>query len=451
MRKKRNTNRKQKTTLCIVGLFFLAQPALIRAEGNETNERFSAPDTSAGTASDIDEVQLREPLLTLETVLAYAQIHNPTIRAAQDRWVAAQERPAQTSALDDPMFTYEGFNIPENFDPTRTDNNILKLSQKLPFPGKRRLRGEIAGHEAEIAKEEVRMTEVTIRAEVKKAYYDLWQTHQNRLVYSRDKELMVQFAAIAEKKYAVGQAAQPDVLRAQIELTRLVTRITTETLKVEEVRARLNKLLSRPPEAPLGMPEGAPKPMMKQTLAELAELALQTRPEITARTVTIRRDTSALALAQKAYLPDFEVVAERFFNGGRKDGFGFIFSATIPLAYREKYDAGVAEARARLAAGKAELRTAHDSTLAEVKGALVRAQAAVELVNLFSQTHIPQSEQALASSRIGYQTGKVDFLSLIDSLRSVEQVHLEYLAAAVDFEKAYADLEQAVGRELPRI
>jgi len=348
------------------------------------------------------------------------------------------------------MFTYEGFNIPENFDLTRTDNNILKLSQKLPFPGKRRLRGEIATHEAAIAKEELRMAEVTIRAEVKKAYYDLWLVHQNLLIYSRDKELMAQFATIAEKKYAVGQASQPDVLRAQVELTRLINRVTTQTLKLGEVRALLNGLLSRSPEAPLGVPQDAPKPVVKQTLAELAELTLQTRPEIAARSVAINRDTAALALAQKAYFPDFEVYVERFFNGGGRAGVGVIFSATIPLAYRQKYDAGVAEARARLNAGKADLRAAQDTALAEVKSALVRAQTAVELVNLFAQTHIPQSEQALDSSRISYQTGKVDFLSLIDSLRVVEQVHVEHLAAATDFEKAYAELERAVGQELLR-
>ncbi len=348
------------------------------------------------------------------------------------------------------MFTYEGFNIPENFDLTRTDNNIFKLSQKLPFPGKRRLRGEIATHEVAIASEDVRRAQIMTRAEVKKAYYDLWQVHRNLLVYSREKDLAAQFATIAEKKYAVGQASQPDVLRAQVELTRLITRVMTQTLKLAEVRALLNGLLSRPPEAPLGVPDDAPKPLVRQTLAELTALTLHNRPEIAATTAAIARDTTTLALARKAYFPDFEVYVERFVNAGRRDGFGVVFSATIPLAYREKYDAGVAEASARLSASKADLRAAQDTALAEVKGALVRAQTAVELVNLFAQTHIPQAEQALASSRISYQTGKVDFLALTDSLRVVEQVHLEHIAAATDFEKAYADLEQAVGQELPR-
>ena len=268
--------------------------------------------------------------LPLDAVLTYAQGHNATIRAARARLRAAQERPAQVSALDDPTFTYEGFNIPENFDLTRTDNNILKLSQKLPFPGKRRLRGEVATYEAAIASEDVRRVEVMTRAEVKKAYYDLWQVHQNLLIYSREKELAAQFATIAEKKYAVGQVSQPDVLRAQVELTRLINRVTTQTLKLGEVRAMLNGLLSRPPEAPLGVPHDAPKPVVRQTLAQLTELTLNTRPEITANAAAIARDTATLALSRKAYFPDFEVYVERFFNGGRRDGVGVIFSATHP-------------------------------------------------------------------------------------------------------------------------
>src|SRR5262245_50266223 len=449
MRAIRRENRKVHLA---IGLFVMfVGPALALPAYGLTDEGNRPPALKMdGTGNTEEEASLLDAALQLDAVLVYAQEHNPTIRAAQSRLVAAQERPTQVSALEDPMFTYEGFNIPENFDLTRTDNNILKLSQKLPFPGKRRLRGEIAQHEAAGAKEEVRMAEVTTRAEVKKAYYDLWQVHQDLLIYSRDKELMAQFATIAEKKYAVGQVSQPDVLRAQVELTRLINRVTTETLRMGEVRAMLNGLLSRPPEAPLGVPQDAPNPVVGQTLAELAELTLKNRPEIAAKAVAIHRDTAALALAQKAYFPDFEVYAERFFNGGRKDGFGLIFSVTIPLAYRQKYDAGVAEARAQLNAGKADLRAAQDTALAQVKGALARAQTAATLVNLFTQTHIPQAEQTLDSSRISYQTGKIDFLSLIDSLRVVEQVHLEHLAATADFEKAYADLERAVGQALPR-
>lgn len=430
--------------VCISLVF--AHPQVSVANENTVSEVRSG----GTTRGNEDEAALLHEALPLDSVLTYALEHNPTISAARARQRAAHERPAQVSALDDPMFTYEGFNIPENFDLTRTDNNIFKLSQKLPFPGKRRLRGEIATHEVAIASEDVRRAQIMTRAEVKKAYYDLWQVQQNLLVYAREKELAAQFATIAEKKYAVGQVSQPDVLRAQVELTRLITRVTTQTLKLGEVRAMLNGLLSRPPEAPLGTPQDAPQPLVRQTLTELTALTLSSRPEIAATAAAIARDTAMLALSRKASFPDFEVYVERFVNAGRRDGFGVVFSATIPLAYREKYDAGIAEASARLSASKADLRAAQDAALAEVKSALVRAQTAVELITLFTHTHIPQAEQTLAAARIGYQTGTVDFLSLIDSLRVVEQVYLEHVAAAADFEKAYADVERAVGQELPR-
>src|SRR5215470_6514180 len=196
MGKRTESRRKSKKALCLVSMLFLVKPGLVcAAEGD------GRPSTLE-TISDTDDASLRGPSLKLEAVLAYAQEHNPTIQAAQARLRAAQERPAQVSALEDPMLTYEGFNTPENLDFTHTDNNILKLSQKFPFPGKRRLRGEIAEQEAEMAKEEARMAEATTRADVKKAYYNLWQVHQNLQIYSREKELMVQFAALAEKKYA---------------------------------------------------------------------------------------------------------------------------------------------------------------------------------------------------------------------------------------------------------
>jgi cobalt-zinc-cadmium efflux system outer membrane protein len=285
---------------------------------------------------------------------------------------------------------------------------------------------------------------------VKKAYYDLWQVQQNLRLYSRERELMTQFVAIAEKKYAVGRASQSDVLRAQVELTRLATKVTTETLKVDEAKALLNRLLSRSPNSPVGIPYDPPSPTLSQTFAELAVLTLHNQPDITIRQGKIARDTATLALAEKALLPDFEVYLERFVNSGRRDGFWIVVSTTIPLAFREKYDAVVAEARALLNASQAELRAAQNRAVAEVQQALARTQAAAALVTLLTHTHILQAEQALASSRIGYQSGTIDFLSLLDSLRVIEQVHREHIAATADFEKAHADLKRAVGQPLSR-
>lgn len=405
---------------------------------------------SGPVLAEKEETALSGEILKLESALAYAQEHNPAIRAAQSRLLAAQKVPTQASAYDDPMVMWDNWNAPESLRVDRAGNNIFRLSQRIPFPGKLRLKGEIAAKEAERRAEELRATEIDTTTQVKKAYYDLWLVYRNLQVYSRDKELVAQFARIAEQKYAVGQVSQPDVLRAQVELTRLINRVTTETLASAKARAQLNALLSRPPEALLGIPQNPPLPMVTYAMIDLEALALKNRPELIAQAKAIERETLTLALARKAYYPDFEVSVSRFVNFGQQDGFGFVFSATIPLAFKYKYDAGVEEAVANRQTEQSELRRLQDLALFEVKQALVEAQTALEQLNLFLYTHIPQAEQTLAASQIGYQTGVIDFLSLIDSVRAIEQVHLEHLMAATNFEKAWAGLEQAVGKELPR-
>ncbi|MGE0825890.1 MAG: TolC family protein [Candidatus Binatia bacterium] len=398
----------------------------------------------------VSENLLSQETISLDTILAYVAIHNPAIQTAQSRLRAAQQIPAQVSAYDDPRVMWDNWNTPENLRIDQAGNNIFRLSQKIPFPGKLSLQGQIAAKEAEQREAELRATESDVSAQVKKAYYDLWLTYQNVQVYRRDTELVAKFAHIAERKYAVGQVSQPDVLRAQVELTRLANRVTTETLALQKVRARLNALLSRPPEAPLGIPQDPPSAVVTYSMADLEPLTLKNRPELIAQTKAIEKEQITLALARKAYYPDFEFSVSRFVNFRQHDGFGFVVSATIPLAFRYKYDARVEEAVANQQAAQSELRRVQDLALFEVKQTLVAAQTALEQLKLFLHTHIPQAEQALASSQIGYQTGKVDFLSLIDSLRVVEQVHLEHLMATANFEKAWAELERAVGQPLPR-
>jgi len=412
------------------------------------DEKQSAPafgEDESGTAALVAKEGLG-----LAAVLAYARAHNPAIQAARQRLRAAQHVPVQVSAYDDPLVMWDNWNTPENLRIDQADNNIFRLSQKIPFPGKLRLKGAIAAKDAERVEAELKATELDTLAQVKKAYYDLWLVYQNLQVYSRDQELVAQFARIAEQKYAVGLVSQPDVLRAQVELTRLINRVTTETFALGKAQARLNALLSRPPEAPLGVPQDPPPAVVAYALADLETLAVQNRPELIGQTRAVERAHLALALARKAYYPDFEVSVSRFVNFARQDGFGLVVSASIPLVFQHKYDAGVEEAVANTQVAQSELRRLHDLVLFEVKQALVQAQTALEQLNLFLHTHIPQAEQALAASQIGYQTGTIDFLSLVDSVRTVEQVHLEHLLAAANFEKAWAELERAVGHELPR-
>lgn len=389
-------------------------------------------------------------VLRLSDLVAEVRERNPELQVARDRSRAMAAVPDQVSALDDPTLSYEAWNVPESLRIDRADNNIFRLSQKLPFPGKRRLAGDIAHHEAERSVHEVGSVELDVVTAVKLAYYDLWQAHERLAVLQREKDLLQRFAHIAEQKYGVGTASQVDVLRAQVELTHVINGLQTEPLAIEAAQAELNALLSRPADQPLGAPEQPGAPRLDSSPAALAELALENRPDLAAQAAAIAREESAQELARKNYYPDFEVSVGRFVNYGQNDGFGAMASVTLPFVNLKKYDAGVSEAEARLAAARSGRRRLEDRARREVQQVFLKAKSALLQYELFVNTHIPQAEQALRVAQSAYETDQLGFLDLVDTLRRIESVHLEHIAAQADFERAYAELERVVGTELPR-
>jgi len=390
-----------------------------------------------------------EPL-RLSAVIAEARAHNPGLRAAWERAAAAAAVPARVSAYDDPSVTYEAWNAPDSFRVDQSDNNIFKLSQKVPFPGKRTLAGRAAERDAAMAKADADAAEIDLVAAVRRGYYELWGSHRMHDVYSRDQELADRFARSAEDRYAVGLVGQADVLRAQMERTKLINLVTTEALMIDRARAGLGALLSRGTSALMGVPEDPPPPRLDESAEMLRELAFKDRPELTGARAAVEKEQALVSAAQLDYLPDFDFALSRFVNYRGRDGVGVTASATIPLAYKYKRDAALAEARARLGSAQAELRRTSDRVRQEVEDAYLSARAAMLQFDLYASTHVPQAEQALAASQIGYQTGKVDFLALIDAVREVESVHLQHVKATIDFEQAFANLERAVGSALPR-
>lgn len=389
-----------------------------------------------------------DDVLRLSTVVAEAQERNPGLAAARERARAAATMPARASAYDDPTVSWEMWNAPNSFAVDRADNNIVRLSQRIPFPGKRTLAGTIASRDADVAARAVDSATLDLVTMVTKAYYDLWQTHQNLDIYGRDRTLVERLARATADRYAAGGATQPDVLRAQVELTHVRTMLATEALANESARAELNTLLDRAPESPLGRPEDPPPPRLDADPAALTARALATRPEITAQRAILAREESAIRLARLDYLPDFEASAGRFINHDAPDGFGAMFSLSIPLAVKSKYDAALAEARARRTEADAELRRLENDVRREVRQAYLRMRTAVEEHALFADLHLPQAEQTLVATENAYAAGQIDFLSLVDSVRTIESTHVEHARAAADFARAHADLERAVGGAL---
>ncbi|MBS0181527.1 MAG: TolC family protein [Nitrospira sp.] len=394
--------------------------------------------------------QTAQSSLALPDLIQEALVKNPELVAARKQWEASTSRIAQARSLDDPTLSVNLWNFPQTFNVTQTQNSIFGLSQNLPFPGKLALKGEIASRSAEITEQGLRAKERELVARLKQAYYELFLAHKAIQIHHEQVELLRQFFEITNAKFRTGKGSQADVLKAQVELSVLHQHLPVLEQSRETAAALLNTILDRAPRSPFGIPQEPSLMPIDATIDDLHSLALNARPELKAAELAVRQSEQSRALAQRQYYPDFNVMFQRFQNFQANDGFGAYVAMTIPFAFwtKPKYDAGVQEAAASVAAAQAQQHTLENLTRFQVNDLLAKVRANEQVARLYHTTILPQAVQNLEAARAGYRAGTGGFLDLIDTQRAWRGYQQEYYRALVERERRLAELEQVIGTDL---
>lgn len=389
-------------------------------------------------------------MLSLKSLVDEALQNNPEIKAVKEKWEAAKAAIPQAKSLEDPLLSVEFDKIPDSsINPGASTEKVYSIRQEFPYPGKLSLMGRMAEKEAGMAYEEYRGKERDLIREVKAAYYDYFMIYKSIEVNQETKDILHHLSKTAEAKYATGLVSQWDVLKAQIEMSQLANDIIILEQEKETATARINRLLNRSFESPLGEP--APIDIQRDTpvLEILEETAVEKRPELKGMITAIEKEEVGLGLAKKGYYPDFMLRLGQREEEGSAAGWVAEIGVTIPLWFRTKQDYAVNEAVSKLAAAREEYQAVKNMAFFEIKDALVKVKSAAILIDLHKNTHIPQAEQALKGAMVGYETGKVDFFALMESWRTVKSYKLDYYKSLVSYEQSWAELERAVGKELP--
>jgi cobalt-zinc-cadmium efflux system outer membrane protein len=388
----------------------------------------------------------------LEVLVREALERNPEIQAARRAVEAKRARIPQVRAWPDPTVSvsYGGNLLPPftvmNGDPSSARQFMAE--QEIPYPGKTRLRGEIATREADAEALTYEATWRHVAAEVRQAYFDLYFADQSLSTLRQDRELLQRFAKVAEIRYSVGKAAQQDVLRAQVELSRLTERETVLEQTRQTLAARLNSLRDLPVDAPLGSPAGIRQSSLPASLDELMAAAQANFPVLRRQRALVEGSRLSVELAQKETRPNFSLGYTYMQRAGMPDMYGITFSTSLPIFHRSKQDQAVAEAAASLESAR---RTeANELTLLRyrVKQEYLQAQAADQLLKLYSQGIVPQSTLTLESSLASYETGAADFLTVLSNFTTVLDYELGYHQQLATHEKTLARLEELTGLNL---
>lgn len=431
---------------------------LLAASGGSASSAEPEPAPTAGGGRVTESDLIRRP--SMELALRYAQEHNPAIRASRYAWRAARQRITQERSYENPMVIYSPDT--QNMAETRAgpQTNTVGFSQAIPFPGKLGFRGNVADRQARAAQEQLHATAQEVARQVRTSYADFYLADRSLEVNAATTDLVRQFEAIAQARYRVAKGAQADVILAQESLSRLAAERVDFESGHNVALGNLNAQLDRPPRAPIGRPVELRAGPPKLTLAALVDEAKAARPELRAQDDVIDGKRQALFLARMGYLPDFTIggqytgidgaAGSRGFNRDGHDIWMVTVGFSIPI-WLDRVAARVDEAKAQVFQEQFKRRDLGNAVNDDVQNAYERLVAAAHTEAIYRTTLIPQTEERIGASRAGYQTGIVDFLTLIDSLKSFEDVRLLRYRSVRAYQQAAADLERAVGRELPEV
>ena len=392
------------------------------------------------------------PPVTLTALLEEAAQKNPDLVALQRQIEVIRHRPAQERALSPPTAEAQIWQWPINsINPANTNMYMFMVRQELPGRGKRDLRAAVAEKDIALAENDVTVRARQIVNEIKQACATLFIARKAIDVHLESVDLLRQIADVSQVKYTTGRISQQDVLKPVAELSKLHSDIVMFDEQANIATARLNVLLDRAPETPIGPLVDPREETLLPVTADLQRIAIDRHPELQRARLEIERADAELAVARHDDKPDFSVQGGYMLAPRMTDAWLGSIAISWPRApwSRGKIDERVAEQTAAVEAAKARARVMENSVRLAVQEAYVRAKASQERAALLRTTIVPQLHQTLEVSRVAYQTDRVDFQALIDNERMLLDARLDYFRALSDFNQALADLERAIGSDLP--
>jgi outer membrane protein TolC len=397
----------------------------------------------------------QEPGLELNDLVAEALRSNPEILAAQKRFEAARQRPSQASSLPDPTlsvgYSSNGNPLPGTGIGSQPTSNIgFSFTQEIPYPGKRRLRGEISSKDADAEFEQYRLVQRNLIFRLSQAYYRLQHTYPELEVLDRNHALLETLLRIIETRYAAGQGTQQEAFKTQTELTILETKRIQVQRERRAREAEINSLLNRPPATPVGQPAEPHVHEIALTLDQVKAQGIESAPELRRDQKMVERSELSLNLARKEVYPDYSLTGGYYYMGSMPAMYQVRADIRLPLYIGRKQHAGVAEQWEKAAETRHEYAATRQSLGFRIEDAYLTAETSYKLLNLYLNTVIPQAHLALQSSLTGYQTGTADFLSVFTNQIMVVEYEMNYHEEMLNFHLAVSQLEELTGLDLAK-
>lgn len=387
----------------------------------------------------------------LAELVAEAEANNPELRSMREVVKAREAGARAEGSFEDPSLKIERMGLPTDNLKSSGQGNAMQtrytLSQAFPFPGKLSLKEKAAMKGAAATRSELAAKTLDVASLVKEAWFDYAYLEASEAINAEVKLLLASMARVAQTRYSTGLSPQQDIIRVQIEEAMLTGEVLTISAGKEAVSARLKYIIGRQQDTALDLDDATlVQERVTFSVDELIKKAVINNPQITSRVSLVEVAEATTELSRKAYYPDIMVGAGPVQTADKFDSYDVMLQINIPIWFG-KYDLRTQEASADAASMRSMLMAERNLKAYEVKQAAIEVQTAEKMLDLYSTGILPQTQMSFESGLKNYQSGKVDFLTLIESERNLKATRLEYLKTLLEYRKKVAALEKAVGED----
>ncbi|HWZ42368.1 MAG TPA: TolC family protein [Candidatus Saccharimonadales bacterium] len=392
----------------------------------------------------------RQDATPLRDLIAETERNNPELAASAHGWQAVTHVAQQVSALPDTQLTVQQFAVGSprpfaGFSNSEFAYIGIGVAQEFPYPGKHGLRAQVAHHEADSLRAQTDVVRAQIVEKLKTTYYELAYFQQSLAVVESHDQLLSEIEQIAEVRYRAGQGNQQEVLKAQLQRTKLLQEITTRRGSVERLQAMLKQLLGRPQQSADITAEPLTARPLERTPDELRLLAKEKNPAVRAGNFMLRKTETQAELARKEFRPDFNVQYMYEHTGGAFRDY-YVATLGVTLPNRRRKNAELAEATERQTQAGKQLEMEMQRVLAEIQGQYALVAASDSQLKIYREGLLPQSDAVFRAALAAYHSNRQDFQTLLSSWLDRLDMELQYQHELLEHESALARLETLVGQ-----
>lgn len=392
------------------------------------------------------------PATPLKTLLAEAEAQNSQIASADNNWKASTYVARQATSLPDPQFSVQTLSVGSPVPFAGFSNSDFAYigfgaSQDLPYPGKRKLKGDVADREAQTQKSNADVVRSSVAEQVKMLYLRLSYSDAALAILHRTDEVLQSVIKDALARYSLGQGSQSGVIRAQLEHTKIRREETMHHGEMGQLQADLKQLLHRPQDSSDIVAEPLASTAFVRNPIELQEVLRKQNPSLLMDAAAVAKQDAQLAEIKSHSKPDFSLGYAFQLTGNNYRDY-YMLTVGMRLPRRGRVAAETSEASEMISRDRKNLDSDFQMRLADLQKQYVAVTSTAELMDEYKNGLIPQSEAAFRSEQNAYQANKQEFAPVLASLMDLLTMEHDYQEALFNHETALVRIETLTGEAL---